>query len=80
MEAVKAGMEQLHKAEKSLKNLQSAFASIIDLCAECDRLIENQEKIQLLSTVNTNLSRVITEVEVLPRTLRFFSLHAFAAS
>mmetsp|Transcript_19085 Transcript_19085/g.53180 ORF Transcript_19085/g.53180 Transcript_19085/m.53180 type:complete len:779 (+) Transcript_19085:187-2523(+) len=63
VDAAKSGMEQLQKSQVTLSSLQATFAAIVDLCAECDRLIEHQEKIRLLSTVNTNLTRVVQDVE-----------------
>lgn len=57
-------MEQLERAHAALAAQRATFGAIMDLCAECDRLIEHQDKIQALSTVNTNLSRVVQDVEV----------------
>eukprot|EP00873_Tetraselmis_striata_P017379 jgi/Tetstr1/437643/TSEL_026310.t1 len=63
VDAAKAGMEQLERAHAALAAQRATFGAIMDLCAECDRLIEHQDKIQALSTVNTNLSRVVQDVE-----------------
>jgi hypothetical protein len=64
VDAAKAGMEQLERAHGAVTSLRSTFAAIVELCAECDQLIEHQDKIQQLSTVNTNLLRIVQDVEV----------------
>uniref|UniRef100_A0A061QZB5 Exocyst complex component 3 n=1 Tax=Tetraselmis sp. GSL018 TaxID=582737 RepID=A0A061QZB5_9CHLO len=63
VDAARSGMECLDRAARALGSLRSAFSSIVELCAECDRLIEHQEKIRLLSTVSTNLRRIVRDVE-----------------
>lgn len=63
VEAARAGMALLDKAHRTLANMQNSYKMIDKLCTECSALIENHEKIQILSAVHYNLGKTLQDVE-----------------
>lgn len=63
VEAARSGMELLETAQRTLTNMRDCYQVIDQLCSECASLIENHEKIQLLSAVHYNLGKTLQDVE-----------------
>ncbi|BDA50552.1 Exocyst complex component 3 [Coccomyxa sp. Obi] len=63
VDAARAGMELLDSAQKTLAKMQECYKDIDVLCTECSNLIDNHEKIQVLSAVHYNLGKTLQDVE-----------------
>ncbi|KAK9812960.1 hypothetical protein WJX72_006516 [[Myrmecia] bisecta] len=63
VEAARSGMELLDKAQRTLTKMRECYKMIDMLCSECSNLIDNHEKIQLLSAVHYNLGKTLQDVE-----------------
>lgn len=63
MDAARAGLDTLTRAYEGLAEVQAAFSDIDRLCSECASLIDNNEKIKILSTANLNLKATLGHVE-----------------
>uniref|UniRef100_A0A1D1YTS5 Exocyst complex component 3 n=2 Tax=Anthurium amnicola TaxID=1678845 RepID=A0A1D1YTS5_9ARAE len=63
VEQAQAGIEALALSRKTTSQLRDNFSSIEKLCQECQTLIENHDKIKLLSNARNNLNMTIKDVE-----------------
>ncbi|KAM5550837.1 hypothetical protein ABKV19_027273 [Rosa sericea] len=63
VEQAQAGLESLSLSQKSINQLRENFVSIEKLCQECQTLIENHDKIKLLSNARNNLNTTLKDVE-----------------
>ncbi|KAH0987954.1 hypothetical protein GBA52_015131 [Prunus armeniaca] len=63
VEQAQAGLESLSLSQKSINQLRQNFVSIEKLCQECQTLIENHDKIKLLSNARNNLNTTLKDVE-----------------
>ncbi|XP_073010265.1 exocyst complex component SEC6 [Typha latifolia] len=62
VEQARAGIDALALSQKTINNLRSNFVSIEKLCQECQTLIENHDKIKLLSNTRNNLNTTLKDV------------------
>ncbi|CAA7405804.1 unnamed protein product [Spirodela intermedia] len=62
VELAQAGIESLGLSQKTINELRGNFVSIEKLCQECQNLIENHDKIKLLSNARNNLNTTIKDV------------------
>lgn len=65
VQEVENGMELLTKVQSTLSGLSDKLSTIERLCEECTRLVESQDRIQLISQTNSNLGSVITDTEAI---------------
>ncbi|KAI3900240.1 hypothetical protein MKW92_011106 [Papaver armeniacum] len=63
VEQARAGLEALSLSQKTINNLRENFVNIEKLCQECQTLIENHDKIKLLSNARNNLNTTLKDVE-----------------
>ncbi|CAN6586425.1 unnamed protein product [Malus baccata var. baccata] len=63
VEQAQTGLESLSLSQKSINQLRENFVSIEKLCQECQTLIENHDKIKLLSNARNNLNTTLKDVE-----------------
>ncbi|XAR48607.1 hypothetical protein NMG60_11031484 [Bertholletia excelsa] len=63
VEQAQAGLESLSLSQKTINYLRENFVSIERLCQECQTLIENHDKIKLLSNARNNLNTTLKDVE-----------------
>ncbi|GAX84704.1 hypothetical protein CEUSTIGMA_g12126.t1 [Chlamydomonas eustigma] len=63
VEATRQGVNLLDKAHRSILKLRSSLDRINQLCEECSRLIDHQDKIKVLSLTHANLQKVLSELE-----------------
>ncbi|XP_073139847.1 exocyst complex component SEC6 [Henckelia pumila] len=63
VEQAQAGLESLSLAQKTINQLRENFVGIEKLCQECQTLIENHDKIKLLSNARNNLNTTLKDVE-----------------
>ncbi|MQL87918.1 hypothetical protein Taro_020477 [Colocasia esculenta] len=63
VEQAQSGIEALALSQKTINQLRDNFLSIEKLCQECQTLIENHDKIKLLSNARNNLNTTIKDVE-----------------
>nr|XP_010939564.1 exocyst complex component SEC6 isoform X2 [Elaeis guineensis] len=62
VEQAHAGIEALALSQKTIDQLHENFLSIEKLCQECQTLIENHDKIKLLSNARNNLNTTLKDV------------------
>lgn len=62
---VENGMELLNKVQSNLASLMDKLKRIEGLCEESTRLVEHQDRIQILSSTSTNLTAVIRDTEAI---------------
>lgn len=63
VEQAQAGLESLSLSQKTINQLRENFVGIEKLCQECQTLIENHDKIKLLSNARNNLNTTLKDVE-----------------
>ncbi|KZV28935.1 hypothetical protein F511_13730 [Dorcoceras hygrometricum] len=63
VEQAQAGLESLSLSQKTINHLRENFVGIEKLCQECQTLIENHDKIKLLSNARNNLNTTLKDVE-----------------
>lgn len=63
VEQAHAGIDALALSQKAINQLRENFLSIEKLCQECQTLIENHDKIKLLSNLRNNLNTTLKDVE-----------------
>ncbi|KAI3930703.1 hypothetical protein MKX01_037149 [Papaver californicum] len=63
VEQARAGLEALSLSQKTINNLRENFVNIEKLCQECQTLIENHDRIKLLSNARNNLNTTLKDVE-----------------
>eukprot|EP00803_Ostreobium_quekettii_P001056 evm.model.scf_1694.2 EVM.evm.TU.scf_1694.2 scf_1694:3751-7084(+) len=63
VQATRSGIEVLDRSQGSVAKLKEQFEEIDHLCAECTSLIENHEKIQLLSITHLNITKILEEID-----------------
>ncbi|GMH41556.1 hypothetical protein BSKO_09466 [Bryopsis sp. KO-2023] len=63
VEATRSGMELLDRSQKTVLKLRAGFEQIDRLCNECTSLIENHEKIQMLSVTHHNVTKTLEEID-----------------
>ncbi|KMZ63677.1 putative Exocyst complex component sec6 [Zostera marina] len=63
VEQAQDGMKALASSQKTINHLRDNFLSIEKLCQECQNLIENHDRIKLLSNARNNLNTTIKDVE-----------------
>ncbi|XP_078435357.1 SEC6 [Wolffia australiana] len=63
VELAQAGIESLALSQQMVDELRGNFSSIQKLCQECQNLIENHDKIKLLSNARNNLNTTIKDVD-----------------
>lgn len=63
VEQAEAGLESLSLSQKTINELRENFVGIEKLCQECQTLIENHDKIKLLSNARNNLNTTLKDVE-----------------
>lgn len=63
VEQAQGGIEALSSAQKTISQLRDNFLSIEKLCQECQNLIDNHDRIKLLSNARNNLNTTLKDVE-----------------
>ncbi|CAA0831614.1 Exocyst complex component SEC6 [Striga hermonthica] len=63
VEQAQAGLDSLSLSQKTISELRENFVEIEKLCQECQTLIENHDKIKLLSNARNNLNTTLKDVE-----------------
>ncbi|KAK3159102.1 hypothetical protein QOZ80_2AG0145720 [Eleusine coracana subsp. coracana] len=63
VEQAHAGINALALSQDTINKLRENFIDIDKLCQECQTLIENHDKIKLLSNARNNLNRTLKDVE-----------------
>jgi len=63
VEAARRGLELLDKSHRHVLKLRTCMDKIHELCEECSNLIDNHEKIRLLSQTHANLTKVLAETK-----------------
>lgn len=59
VESIGGGLELLNRAQKAIVRVQQAFAHINRLCAECNNVIQHNDKIQALASVHYHISKTL---------------------
>ncbi|OAY79293.1 Exocyst complex component SEC6 [Ananas comosus] len=62
VEQAHAGIDALALSQKTINTLRENFVAIEKLCQECQTLIENHDKIKLLSNARNNLNKTLKDV------------------
>ncbi|XP_028552109.1 exocyst complex component SEC6-like [Dendrobium catenatum] len=62
VEQAHAGIDALALSQKTINQLRENFLGIDKLCQECQTLIENHDKIKLLSNARNNLNTTLKDV------------------
>ncbi|XP_020269122.1 exocyst complex component SEC6 isoform X2 [Asparagus officinalis] len=62
VEQAHAGIDALTSSQKTINQIRENFVSIERLCQECQTLIENHDRIKLLSNARNNLNTTLKDV------------------
>ncbi|KAG0497649.1 hypothetical protein HPP92_002340 [Vanilla planifolia] len=62
VEQAHAGIDALSLSQKTINQLREKFLAIEKLCQECQTLIENHDRIKLLSNARNNLNTTLKDV------------------
>ncbi|KAJ3695596.1 hypothetical protein LUZ60_000973 [Juncus effusus] len=62
VEQAQAGIEAMDLSQKTISMLRDNFVGIEKLCNECQTLIENHDKIKLLSNARNNLNTTLKDI------------------
>ena len=63
VEGIRQGVDLVEMSHRSILKLRASLDRINALCEECSSLIDHQDRIKVLSIANSNMKKVLAEIE-----------------